>query len=140
MLPEKSLQQLKKLRKEVKGIDINDKVSKKETKFPNLYYMDNPIDGGRVISYEEFTKKDNKQQTTAFKSKLVNQPLINKQLKENVNKDCFMEFSDLKDDYIEKLLKLQNKTEDINFKRKLLTYIQKTKRLTSNLSWVDDLI
>ncbi len=81
MLPESSLRQLKKLRKEVKGIDINDKVAKDETSLPNLYWMDNPIDGGRIQSYDEFTQKDNKIQTTAFKSKLVNKPLVNKKLK-----------------------------------------------------------
>jgi len=75
MLPEKSLQQLKKLRKKVQGKDINDKVDKDETSLPNVYWMDNPVDGGRIQSYEEFTKKDNKKQTAAFKSKLVNKPL-----------------------------------------------------------------
>ena len=39
MLPESSLRQLKKLRQEVKGLDINDKVSKDETKFPNVYWF-----------------------------------------------------------------------------------------------------
>jgi len=76
MLPESSIRQLKKLRQEVKGKDINDLVSKDETHFPNVYWMDNPVDGGRIQSYEEFTKKDNKKQTAAFKSKLVNQPLV----------------------------------------------------------------
>lgn len=82
MLPKKSIEQLKKLRSEVKGKDINDKVSKDETKFPNVYWMDNPVDGGRIQSWEEFIQKDNKKQTTSFKSKLVNKPLINKKLKD----------------------------------------------------------
>jgi len=82
MLPESSIRQLKKLRQEVKGIDINDKIAKDETKFPNVYWMDNPVDGGRIQSYDEYTKKDNKKQTTAFKSKLVNKPLVNKELNE----------------------------------------------------------
>jgi transcription initiation factor IIE alpha subunit len=85
MLPESSIKQLKKLRKEVKGIDINDKVAKDETTLPNVYWMDNPVDGGRIQSYEEFTKKDSQKQTTAFKSKLVNKPLISKELNENLN-------------------------------------------------------
>ena len=74
MLPESSLRQLKKWRKEVKGKDINDKVAKDETTLPNVFWMDNPVDGGRIQSYEEFTKKDSQLQTTAFKSKLVNKP------------------------------------------------------------------
>jgi len=85
MLPESSLRQLKKLRKDVKGIDINDRVDKDETTLPNLYWMENPVDGERIQSYDEFTKKDNKKQTVAFKSKLVNKPLVNKKLKENNN-------------------------------------------------------
>ncbi len=80
MLPKNSIRQLKKLRQEVKGKDINDLVSKDETKFPNVYWMDNPIDGGRIQSWEDFIKKDNKKQTTAFKSKLVNKPLVNNKL------------------------------------------------------------
>ena len=75
MLPAKSIEQFKKLRGEVKGKDINDLVDKEETKLPNLYWMDNPIDGGRIQSYEEFTKTDNKLQTVAFKSKLVNKKI-----------------------------------------------------------------
>ena len=75
MLPAKSIEQFKKLRSIVKGIDINDKVDKTETKLPNIYWMDNPVDGGRIQSYEDFTKKDNKLQTIAFKSKLVNQSI-----------------------------------------------------------------
>lgn len=82
MLPAKSIEQFKKLRQEVKGKDIGDLVSKDETKFPNLFWMDNPIDGGRIQSWEDFIKKDNKKQTTAFKSKLVNKPLVNKELED----------------------------------------------------------
>jgi len=85
MLPESSLRQLKKLRQEVKGKDINDLVSKDETHFPNVYWMDNPVDGGRIQSYEEYTKKDNKKQTTAFKSKLVNKTLVNKKVEEKMS-------------------------------------------------------
>ena len=88
MLPESSLRQLKKLRQEVKGKDINDLVSKAETHFPNVYWMDNPVDGGRIQSYEDFIKKDNKKQTTAFKSKLVNKPLVNSELNENTIAKC----------------------------------------------------
>lgn len=78
MLPTKSIEQFKKLRGEVRGKDINDMVNKEETKLPNLYWMDNPIDGGRIQSYEEFTKQDNKLQTVAFKSKLVNKSISEK--------------------------------------------------------------
>lgn len=88
MLPAKSIEQFKKLRKEVQGKDINDLVDKEETKLPNLYWMDNPIDGGRIQSYEDFTKKDNKLQTTAFKSKLVNKPIS-----ENLNNEMETSFN-----------------------------------------------
>jgi len=112
MLPESSLRQLKKLRQEVKGIDINDKVSKDETKFPNVYWMDNPVDGGRIQSYDEYIKKDNKKQTTAFKSKLVNKSLVNKELNESKNKNKVMKLKnliDFKEFDITKKIKSDNK-------------------------------
>lgn len=84
MLPQKSIDQLRKLRTDVQGEDINDKVNKEETKLPNLYWMDNPVDGGRIQSYEDFTNKDNKLQTTAFKSKLVNKSISEKIITENM--------------------------------------------------------
>jgi len=85
MLPESSVRQLKKLRAETKGTDIgdlttNDRLNKA---VPNLQAIGNPVDNNDSIeSWEEFSKKDSKLQTIAFKSKLVN-----KSIKENNNKD-----------------------------------------------------
>ena len=78
MLPrETTLRQLKKLRSETKGKDIGDLTSndKLNHNLPNLQYIGNPVDNG-IDSYEDFTEKDNKLQTIAFKSKLVNKPLV----------------------------------------------------------------
>ena len=79
MLPrETSVRQLKKLRAETKGKDIgdltvNDRLNKN---LPNIQYIGNPIDTGEIESWEEFSKKDSQLQTIAFKSKLVNKPLV----------------------------------------------------------------
>lgn len=88
MLPkETSVRQLKKLRAETKGKDIgdltvNDRLNKN---IPNIQYIGNPIDMG-IESWEEFSKKDSQLQTIAYKSKLVNKPLVkeNKKLNENI--------------------------------------------------------
>jgi len=87
MLPrETSLRQLKKLRAETKGTDIgdlttNDRLNKN---VPNMQAIGNPVDTG-IESWDEFSKKDSSLQTIAFKSKLVNKPLVNQKLEENVN-------------------------------------------------------
>lgn len=79
MLPrETSVRQLQKLRAETKGKDIgdltaNDRLNKN---LPNLQYIGNPVDTGEIESWEEFSKKDSQLQTIAFKSKLVNKPLV----------------------------------------------------------------
>ena len=74
MLPrETSVRQLKKLRSETKGTDIGDLTTndRLNAKVPNLQRIGNPVDSG-IESWEEFSKKDSKLQTIAFKSKLVN--------------------------------------------------------------------
>jgi len=84
MLPrETTVRQLKKMREETKGKDIgdltvNDRMNKN---LPNLQYIGNPVDMG-IESWEEFSKRDNKLQTIAFKSKLVNKPLVKENKKE----------------------------------------------------------
>ena len=88
MLPrETSVRQLKMLRKLTKGTDIGDLTvdDRLNHNTPNLQYIGNPIDTG-VDSYEDFTEKDNKLQTIAFKSKLVNKPLVKENKKENMEK------------------------------------------------------
>jgi len=51
----KSIDQLKKLRKLTKGIDIGDRVSNKQG--VNIDFIHNPIDSG-VESYEDFEKNN----------------------------------------------------------------------------------
>jgi len=94
MLPrETSVRQLKKLRAETKGKDIGDLTSgdRLNHNIPNLQYIGNPVDTG-IESWEEFSKKDSKLQTIAFKSKLAN-----KHIKENnkdIMKDDVLNFDD----------------------------------------------
>jgi len=86
MLPkETSVRQLKKLRAETKGTDIGDltKDDRLNHNIPNLQYIGNPVDTG-IESWEEFSKKDSKVQTIAFKSKLVNKPIVKENKKENM--------------------------------------------------------
>lgn len=76
MLPENSLKQLLRLRKETKGKDIGDLTAHiGEIDLPNSTYIGNSVDK-KVDSYEEFAAKDSKLQTIAFKSKLCNRPLV----------------------------------------------------------------
>ena len=87
MLPqETSVRQLKKLRAETKGTDIGDltKDDRLNYNVPNLQYIGNPIDTG-IESWQEFCQKDNKLQTIAFKSKLVNKPIVKENKTENMN-------------------------------------------------------
>jgi hypothetical protein len=102
MLPrETSLRQLKMLRKLTKGTDIGDitKDDRLNHNVPNLQYIGNPIDTG-IDSYEEFTEKDSKLQTIAFKSKLVNKSIkekkINEGMKDKLNN--VLSFHDFEED------------------------------------------
>ena len=95
MLPrETSVRQLKKLRAETKGTDIGDLTSgdRLNHNVPNLQYIGNPVDTG-IDSYEDFTEKDNKLQTIAFKSKLVNKS-IKENKKETMKKNIINEHFD----------------------------------------------
>lgn len=59
-LPRKeTVDQLKKIRKVTKGIDIGDRVSKMYKQGSNIHYIQNPIDSG-IESYEDFEKKNKK--------------------------------------------------------------------------------
>ncbi len=87
MLPqETSVRQLKKLRAETKGKDIGDltKDDRLNHNVPNLQYIGNPIDTG-IESWQEFCQKDSSVQTIAFKSKLVNKPIVKENKTENMN-------------------------------------------------------
>ena len=88
MLPrETSVRQLKKLRQETKGKDIGDITSNDRLNYsvPNLQYIANPVDTG-VESWDEFSKKDSQLQTIAFKSKLVNKPLVKHKKEKDLDK------------------------------------------------------
>lgn len=88
MLPrETTVRQLKKLREETKGKDIGDLTTKDRLNIntPNLQYIGNPT--SHLQSWEDFTEKDNKLQTIAFKSKLVNKPLVKENKKEIMKND-----------------------------------------------------
>jgi hypothetical protein len=52
-----NLDQLKRLRKQTRGVDIGDRVSKAEAGFANCIHMDNPIDR-HVDTYEEHATID----------------------------------------------------------------------------------
>ena len=91
MLPrETTVRQLKKLRAETKGTDIGDLTSgdRLNHNVPNLQYIGNPVDN-KIESWEDFSKHDSQLQTIAFKSKLVNKPLVKenktKIMKEKIN-------------------------------------------------------
>ena len=59
-LPRKeTVEQLKKIRKASKGIDIGDRVSKMYNQGSNIHYIQNPIDSG-IESYEDFERKNKK--------------------------------------------------------------------------------
>jgi len=113
MIPENSLKQLQKLRKETKGKDIGDiSASVGEVNLPNSTYIGNTVDK-KVDSYEEFTKKDNQLQTVAFKSKLVNKPLIkenNKTIMEN-KLNNILSISDFEKNWKPEIAKKTKRTE-----------------------------
>jgi len=57
-LPRKeTVEQLKRIRKASKGIDIGDRISKMYKQGSNIHYIQNPIDTG-IESYEDFEKKN----------------------------------------------------------------------------------
>lgn len=56
---ETSVDQLKKVRKLAKGIDIGDRVPDLKKQGANIHYYQNPIDTG-IESYEDFEKKNKK--------------------------------------------------------------------------------
>jgi len=65
LLRKSSLNQLKRLNKEIKrqGGDIEDKRNKSEEKLPNAYWIHNPIDADnkgkrKIATYEEHAKID----------------------------------------------------------------------------------
>ena len=118
MLPrETSVRQLKKLRAETKGTDIGDLTAgdRLNHNVPNLQYIGNPVDTG-IDSYEDFTEKDSKLQTIAFKSKLVNKSI--KENKKEIMKEnilSFEKFDSIKEDFDDDL---DDSTEDTDIKVK----------------------
>lgn len=96
MLPrETTVRQLKKLREETKGKDIGDLTSNDRLNFsiPNLQNIVNPVDTG-IESWEDFSKNDSQLQTIAFKSKLVNKPLIKHKKEKHMENKNIKNFSD----------------------------------------------
>ena len=96
MLPrETSIRQLKKLRSETKGTDIGDITAgdRLNHNVPNLQYISNPVDTG-IESWDEFSKKDSKLQTIAFKSKLVNKPLVKENNYKNMKENKILKLED----------------------------------------------
>lgn len=86
MLPqETSVRQLKMLRALTKGKDIGDltKDDRLNHNIPNIQYIGNPVDTG-IESWQEFCQKDSSLQTIAFKSKLVNKPIVKENKTENM--------------------------------------------------------
>lgn len=76
-LPRKeTVEQLKKIRKATKGIDIGDRVSKMYKQGSNIHYIQNPIDSG-IESYEDFEKK-NKQFIPSWNLKHLTSPFRGK--------------------------------------------------------------
>lgn len=53
LLQQSTLDQLKRLRKVTKGIDIDDKVNKNSENFPNRWFHRNPIDSG-IQTYQQY--------------------------------------------------------------------------------------
>jgi len=69
-LPRQStVNQLKKLRKLTKGIDIGDRISDMNKQGANIHYISNPVDTG-IESIEQYWKHNNPVKPTVTKSKL----------------------------------------------------------------------
>lgn len=54
---QRSVNQLKKLRKLTKGVDIGDRTPNMKKQGANIHFMHNPIDDDHIESYEDFEKK-----------------------------------------------------------------------------------
>ena len=112
MLPqETSVRQLKMLRALTKGKDIGDltKDDRLNHNVPNLQYIGNPVDTG-IESWQEFCQKDSSLQTIAFKSKLVNKPIVKENKKENMND--IKKFEHFEDDFNEEEILQRYKKPD----------------------------
>lgn len=134
MLPqETSVRQLKMLRALTKGKDIGDltKDDRLNHNVPNLQYIGNPIDTG-IESWQEFCQKDNNLQTIAFKSKLVNKPIVKENKTENM-KDIkkFENFEDIAahpttvssiHDYFKNIWSKNDSVKDVIIKNDLSQY------------------
>lgn len=101
MLPqETSIRQLKMLRKLSKGTDIGDITTKDRLNkaVPNMQAIGNPVDTG-IESWQEFSQKDSQLQTIAFKSKLVNKSIVNKNKSAKMNEktEDIQKFDDFND-------------------------------------------
>lgn len=64
----RSVNQLKKLRKATKGVDIGDKISDMNKQGANIHYIHNPVDTG-VESYEDYMSNAKPQKIVSSKSK-----------------------------------------------------------------------
>lgn len=73
---QRSVDQLKDLRKKTKGIDIGDRISDLSKQGANIVYSQNPIDTG-ITSYEDF-EKDNKNFIPSWNIKKLTSPYKNK--------------------------------------------------------------
>lgn len=132
MLPkETSVRQLKMLRKLSKGTDIGDITTKDRLNknIPNMQSIANPVDTG-IESWEEFSKKDSKLQTIAFKSKLVNKPIVKKNkndtMNEKVQKDI-LKFENFDKKVNEKIEEETILEEDNNIIEKFKLFNEKNK-------------
>ena len=68
-LPRKStVDQLKRLRKITKGVDIGDRISDMNKQGANIHYIQNPIDSG-IESYEDYMKTAKPEKITQTKTK-----------------------------------------------------------------------
>lgn len=96
----KSIDQLKKIRKMMKGIDIGDRVSDLNKQGSNIIYSRNPIDSG-IESYEDYEKHNKKFiPSWNLKGKLspfnenVDEDRERYQTFKDVVKECFLGFED----------------------------------------------
>lgn len=68
-LPRQStVNQLKRLRKLTKGVDIGDKISDMNKQGANIHYIHNPVDTG-IESYEDYMRNAKPAKLTTTKSK-----------------------------------------------------------------------
>jgi len=93
----KSIDQLKKIRKMMKGIDIGDRVSDLNKQGANIIYSRNPIDSG-IESFEDF-EKHNKKFISSWNAKGLISPFNESKEDDyetfsDVVKECFFDFED----------------------------------------------